>query len=162
MNPVLNSAPMTTAAPPAQANGNDNLAAGRAAANSGRPAQGSQAIFVPAAGLPHGTQQTDKIGFDRTGPSTTLNATITRQADGKWLTQIAVPYGEQRGGDAMSGTDLTKTLSFVSKDQPTVGARGELHVGGQRIDGNFLESRLHGLKLPLPDYSNFRYGGAED
>ena len=79
-----------------------------------------------------------------------------------WLTKIVVPYGEQRGGDAMMGADLSTTLSFTSKHQPTVGARGELSISGQRIDGNFLETRLHGLKLPLPDYTSFRYGGPED
>jgi hypothetical protein len=157
MNPVMNTAPQA-----AQANSSATPAAQAQAPASGRPVEGSRQIFIPAAGLPVGNQQSDKLGFDRTGPSTLLNATVTRQADGKWLTKIAVPYGEQRGGDAMSGTDLNTTLNFTSKEQPTIGARGELNISGQRIDGNFLETRLHGLKLPPPDYTHFRYGGPED
>jgi hypothetical protein len=161
MSPLMNAAPagMPAASPTSN---NAPPADARAANITGRPVEGRTMIFIPAAGLPVGSQQTDKIGFDRTGPSTTLYATVTRQSDGKWLTQIAVPYGEQRGGDAIRGTDLSTTLTFISKDQPTLNQRGQLQVSGQRIDGNFLESRLHGLKLPLPDYTNFRYGGPED
>jgi hypothetical protein len=162
MNPLMNSA-MVAATPQAeQASSSAAPAMLARATASGRPVEGSRPIFIPAAGLPVGNQQSDRLGFDRTGPSTLLNATVTRQADGKWLTKITVPYGEQRGGDAMSGTDLSTTLSFTSKDQPTLGARGELIISGQRIDGNFLETRLHGLNLALPDYTNFRYGGPED
>jgi hypothetical protein len=146
---------MNTTPPAAQPNSGP-LPPPAQAAGAGRPVQGSTSIFIAAAGLPVGNQQHDKIGFDRTGPSTMLSASITRLPDGKWLTKIAVPYGEQRGGDAMMGTDLSTTLSFTSKEQPTLGARGELNIGGQRIDGNFLETRLHGLKLPLPDYTHFR------
>jgi hypothetical protein len=162
MNPVMNAVPQAMTPPAAQANSSAAPAALAQATASGRPVEGTRQIFIPAAGLPVGNQQSDKLGFDRTGPSTLLNATVTRQADGKWLTKITVPYGEQRGGDAMSGTDQSTTLSFTSKDQPTLGTRGELNISGQRIDGNFLETRLHGLKLELPDYTNFRYGGPED
>jgi hypothetical protein len=158
MNTAM-SATSTTTPAAAQPN-NDSAPPPAQAAGAGRPVQGDTMIFVPAAGL--GREQMDKIGFDSTGPSTALSAKVTRQNDGTWLTKITVPYGEQRGSDATGGTDLTTTMSFNSKAQPTIGARGELQVSGQRIDGNFLETRLHALKLPPPDYSNFRYGGPKD
>jgi hypothetical protein len=158
---MMNTAmPATLTTTPAAAQPSNDSAPRAQAAGTGRPVQGDTMIFVPAAGL--GREQMDKIGFDLTGPSTALSAKVTRQNDGTWLTKITVPYGEQRGGDAMGGTDLTTTMSFNSKVQPTIGARGELQVSGQRIDGNFLETRLHALKLPLPDYTHFRYGGPED
>ena len=46
-------------------------------ASSAHPVEGSRPIFIPAAGLPVGNQQHDKIGFDSTGPSTRLNANAT-------------------------------------------------------------------------------------
>lgn len=162
MNTLMNIAPMATTPSLAPTNSSAAPAALAQQTATGRPFEGSAPIRVAAAGLPVGSQQRDKLGFDSTGPSTMLQATSARQGDGKWLTKITVPYGEQRGADAMSGTDLSTTMSFMSKEPPTINKGGELYVSGQRVDGNFLETRLHGLKLPLPDYTHFRYGGPKD
>ena len=160
MNALMNAAPLASTPPTAPANSSATPAAPNLAASLGRRIEGDAMIFIPAAGL--GREQHDKIGFDRTGPSTTLSATVTRQKDGTWLTKIDVPYGEQLGGNRSGETDLTTTMCIPSRDQPTIGARGELSINGQTIDGNRLERYLGDAKLRLPDYTEFRYGGPED
>jgi hypothetical protein len=126
---------------------------------SGRPVNGSFNFFPRAAGI--GDQQFDKIGFDRVGPSSQGFARTQRQSDGNWLTTIDVPYGVHLGGAAkVNGeTDRYATLSFTSKQQPTLNGDGRLFVSGKEISGEFLERKLVDMKLPPPDFRNFTYGG---
>jgi hypothetical protein len=70
-----------------------------------------------------------------------------------------VPYGLHLGGSARidGQTDCFVTLSFASKQQPTLNGEGRLFVSGREIGGKFLESKLAELKLKLPDFRNFVY-----
>lgn len=114
--------------------------------------------FSPrAAGI--GKQQFDKIVFDKVGPSSQGWGRTSQQVDGSWRTEIDVPFGDQLGGHH---ADRRTTLSFVSKQPPTLDNAGHLFISGREISGDFLEGQLAKLNLPVPDWSKFTFGSDPD
>jgi hypothetical protein len=128
----------------------------------GRPVNGKFNFYPRAAGV--GTQQFDKQGFDRVGPSSQGWARTERQSDGSWRTTIEVPYGVHLGGTATTSgqTDRFVTLIYASKHQPRLNDKGRLFISGTEISGAFLERKLAELKLPLPDFRNFTVTDLQD
>ena len=129
------------------------------ASANGRPVNGGYNFSPRAAGIGH--EQFDKIGFDKVGPSSQGWAQTRQQKDGSWSTEIRVPHGKQLGGNAPmdSSTDRRVTMTFLSKQPPTLNGQGRLFISGREITGAFLEGELAKRGLPAPDWREFVLNG---